>query len=132
MGTRSDYAECCIKHVDGEPPSFAISMEKEHNLEGKQPKKEKKKVKTVRDTHQAVVKPWLDGVKAAGILNHLYLLDHILLRLLSHGKKRWETLITPVMIKKKSSLTFRAQAEHAELAVKIGTWCSLNILKFLQ
>lgn len=35
-------------------------------------------------------------------------------------------VVMPVMIKKKSSLTFRAQAEHAELAVKIGTWCSLT------
>lgn len=38
-------------------------------------------------------------------------------------EKEVRDVITPVMIKKKSNLTFRVQAEHA---VKIGSWCSLT------
>lgn len=38
-------------------------------------------------------------------------------------EKEVRDVITPVMIKKKSNLTFGVQAEHA---VKIRSWCSLT------
>lgn len=87
MRTRSDCVERCIKHIAGETPSFAVLLEKKKKP-GRETDRKKKGEDSHNVTYQGEAKPQLDGIKAAGILNHLYLLDHILLRLLSHGKKR--------------------------------------------
>lgn len=67
-----------------------------------------KRVKMLCATYQAAAKPWLDGVKAAGILNPSIFTNSYIAQITVSWEGEVRNVITPVMIKKKIQLDIQS------------------------